>query len=211
MMVSVSRERESAIGTDIVTIDQGKGVVFRNYVVDRPTPSKALRAVEAVLDVDINVPHPVKKVWPVFKDFNSWMNRFGFLWDDLPADMENRYVYAANSGTNDLKYGLDGHKTAYVIRKVIPGQLIYFDSLPMAIPERDGTWSGHNVMSLEEVEGDTRISIFMEHTWYSDRMSIEDLRKEARGAMFDSAVPFWRDYFVPDLLSLIERGQVAAG
>lgn len=201
---------EPAIGTDVVTISHGDNVVFVNYVVERPAHTPQLKAVEAVLEVRLSVPHPVRRVWPVFIDFNAWMNRFGYVWEFLPAKRENQYAYLGNIGTaNDIKYATET-RTKYVVRKVIPEQLIYLDSVPLPIAGKDGVWSGHNVMSLREQDGRTEISVFMEHTWYSPTMSLGELRAEARGIMFDIAVAFWRDYFVPDLLSLIETGKVSA-
>jgi|ERR1700722_8414739 len=199
-------EFASSIGTDVVSTRHGSNVVFNNYLVDRPAPAQYLRAVEAVLEVNISVAHSVRRVWPIFKNFNLWMNRYGYVWEGLPADNENRFVYLGNTGaSNDSAYGSDGSKTKYVVRKVVPEQLIYFDSFPCPLVGKNGLWSGHNVMSLYEQDGRTCISVFMEHTWYSEIMTIEALRAEAREIMFTTAVNFWRDFFIPDLLSQIEK------
>lgn len=203
---SVIRGSQPAIGADVVTIRHGANVVFRNYLVDRPAHTEKLRAAEAVLDISVTVAKPVRDVWPVFCDFNSWMNRFGYVWDEVPANKENDYAYLGNVGTsNDLKYGAQT-KNQYVIRKVIQEQLICFDSFPYQVPDRDVVFTGHNLMSMREADGKTQISIFMEHTWYSETVRLEELRAEARKVMFEDAVAFWRDYFIPDLLSLIGTG-----
>jgi len=212
MANTANQENESAIGADVVITSHGTNVVFRNYMVDRPAHTKNLRAVEAITDISMKVSHPVRRVWPVFKNFDLWMNRFGYAWDGLPADNENNYVYLRNTGaSNDLKYGSDGSRTKYVVRKVIPEQLIYFDSVPVPLVDKNGLWTGHNLMSMKEENGQSVISIFMEHTWYSETMTIEELRAEARWAMFEASVVFWQNYFIPDLTSLIETGKVAAG
>ena len=210
-MTNRAQKDESAVGTDVVITKHNQNVVFRNYLVERPAHTKSLRSVEAVIDISITLSHPVRKVWPIFKNFNSWMNRFGYVWDVAPADNENGFVYLGNTGaTNDLTYGSDGSRTKYVVRKVIPEQLIYIDSLPLPLVDKNGIWTGHNLMSLREECGRTKLSIFMEHTWYSEAMTIEELRAEARGAMFDAVLAFWRDYLIPDLTSLIETGKIAA-
>lgn len=213
MVGSTNHESEAAIGTDIVTTKHGPNIEFRTYLVERPAHTQTLLAVEAATDISMILPQPLRKVWPVFANFNLWMNRFGYVWDGLPAENENGFVYLRNTAaSNDLSYArTDKSRTKYVVRKVIPEQLIYFDSLPLPLADKDGLWTGHNLMSLKDDNGKTRISIFMEHTWYSERMSIEDLRAEARGAMFDAVVAFWRDYLIPDLISQIERGKIAAG
>jgi hypothetical protein len=127
------------------------------------------------------------------------------------ADNEDGFVYLANkAGANDLKVGSDGSRTKYVVRKVVPEHLIYFDSLPLAIVGKDGVWTGHNVMSLREREGRTEVSVFMEHTWYSETVSIEELRADAKKVL-EGGIAFWRDYFIPDLLSLVEARPLSAG
>lgn len=209
MVNTADQRNEPAIGVDVITTKHGSNVVFRNYIVERPAHSKTLRGVEAVLDITITLSRPVREVWPVFKDFNLWMNRFGYAWDGLPADNENHYVYLGNTrSSNNLKYGSEGSKTKYVVRKVIPEQLMYWDSLPVPLVDKDGVWTGHNLVGMQEANGQTRLSIFMEHTWYSETMTVEELRAEARWAMFDAVLAFWRDYFIPDLISLLETGRV---
>lgn len=196
----------SAIGDDVVITRHRDNVVFRNYLVERPAHTQSLRSVEAVLEVTIDLPHPARRVWPVLKNSNLWMNRFGYEWDGIPADNEDKFVSLGNTGAaNDLKYGTQGHRTQYVVRKVVPGLLIYQESLPIRMLDKDGVWSGHNLTSLREESGKTIVNVFMEHTWFSESMSLDELRAEARGAMFGSAVGFWRDYFIPDLVALIEK------
>jgi hypothetical protein len=197
----------SAIGCDIVTVNTVPNVVFRNYTVDRPAHTPALKSVESVLEVTVTVPHPVSKVWPIFVDFNKWMNRFGYIWQGVPGENEDRFVLIANSGaSNNIKYGSQGQQNKYVVRKVIKEQLMYFDSLPYKLLDKDAVFTGHNLMSMREFNGQTAISIFMEHTWHSETVTLEELRVEARRVMFDDALAFWRDYFIPDLIAAIEAG-----
>jgi hypothetical protein len=203
------QQNRSAIGTDVVVTRHGDNVTFRNYLVERTAHTASLRSVEAVLEISIVVAHPARRVWPVLKNSNLWMKRFGYEWDGIPGDNENNYISLGNTGSaNDLKYGTGGHRTVYVVRKVIPEQLIYQDSLPIRMLDKDCVWSGHNLTSLREDSGRSTINVFMEHTWFSESLSLEALRNEARGAMFGSAVGFWRDYFIPDLLSLIDASEV---
>jgi hypothetical protein len=197
-----TEEREAAVGSEVEVVKVNPNATLRFYVADRPsTSSSGKLGAEIVLEVLISVAHPLQKVWPIFKDVNAWMGRFGFEWDSVPADNEGRSVFLGNKpGVNDLKYE---DRTEYIVRKVIPGRLIYTDSLPSPIPNKDGCWTGHNVKALYEENGKTEIAIFMEHTWYSDTMTIEELRAEARGVL-DAGVAFWRDYFIVDLLAAIE-------
>jgi hypothetical protein len=209
MSTNTSQTNESAIGTEGVTVKYGPAE-YRSYLVDRPTLTQSLRGAEGVLDITIKIAHSVQEVWPIFINFNLWMNRFGYVWDSVPAENADRFVTLGNVGTaNNLNFGLDGSRNRYVVRKVVKEQLIYFDSLPLRLTDVDARVTGHNVMFLREVNGQTEISVFIEHTWYSETMNLEDLRAEARKLMFVDAVAFWRDYFVRDLVSLIETGKVS--
>jgi hypothetical protein len=193
------------VGNGATTINIPPNAIFKFYVADRPGQTSRSRAAEIVLDVTITLTHRVDEVWPIFKDFDLWMGRYGYFWNGVfPADNEDKFVYLGNkAGANDTKYGTDGTRTKYIVRKVIPERLMYFDSLPSPIPGKDGVWMGHNVISLYEEGGQTRIVTFMEHTWYSETMTIDELRAEAKGAL-EGGTAFWRDYFVPDLNSAIE-------
>src|SRR6266576_2623121 len=92
---------ESAIGTNVMLLAPRPNTSIRYYLIDRPAHTKTLRATEAVLDISIALAHPVRMVWPIFKDFNLWMNRFGFVWDGLPAENENGFVYLENRTGSD--------------------------------------------------------------------------------------------------------------
>jgi hypothetical protein len=203
------RSVDGPVGKGIAIIEGGPNATFRVYVADRPAQTSRLQASEIALDISITIRHPVKVVWPVFKNFNVWMNRFGYFWDCLPVDKENGYVHILNKPVAKDETTLPDGAGRYIVRKVIPERLIYFDSLPAKIADKDGVWTGHNLMSLFEHGTQTRIAIFMEHTWYSETMSIDELRAEAKGVL-DKGVEFWRDYFIPDLISAVEAGQEAA-
>lgn len=204
MSISNKHDDEGPVGRGAAISEIGPDARFKWYVADRPAQVSGLRAAEIAVDVSITIAAPVRVVWPVFKDFNRWMNRFGYMWDDgVPADNEDRFVYLSNRpGANEFKYGQSGLRIKYIARKVVPQRLIYFDSLPSPIPDRDCMWTGHNLMTLFDEGQQTRMEVFMEHTWYSATMSIEELRAEARGVI-DAGRTFWREFFVPDLLSAV--------
>ena len=202
----LSKPENWAIGHDVVIKRIAETATSRNYLVERPGYRPDVRAVEAILELTIDVPYPARNVWPAFADFNSWMSRFGYVWDQLPVNNENCYVYLGDTAAHSGGKYETGEKTRYVVRKVIPEQLIYFDSLPLPFADSASTWSGHNLMSLHEKRpGATEISVFMEHTWYSKALSSAELSKSAREAMYGFACDFWRDYFVPDMIAQIRK------
>lgn len=190
---------QSGIGSEEKIVRHGDSIVFRSYLMDRPGPAADMSAAEGVLDVTLTLPRPVSVVWATFKDFNRWMNRYGYEWDGNPADEENNYLHITNKGN---EYGA---KIRYLIRKVIPEKVMYFDSMPTPIPGMDGTWSGHNVFTFTEEHGKTTMNVFMEHTWYSSSMPIEELRAIARQLMTLDGQRFWLEYFIPDLEALVRK------
>jgi hypothetical protein len=209
--VIAESERAGPVGDGVVVRSVAPNARFKFYTADRPAQSTRLRAAEISLDVSITLARPLRAVWPVFKDFNLWMNRFGYFWDRVPADSEDRFVHlGSKAGINDLTHHAPPERraqpTRYIVRQVIEGRLIYFDSLPMPIATKDGkegTWTGHNLFSLHEEGGHTRVAIFMEHTWYSESMTTEELREEGQRAL-DAGLEFWREFFIPDLVLAVE-------
>jgi hypothetical protein len=201
-MSTIESNSNEVIANGVTTINVPPNAVFKRYTADRP-PLGRLKTSEFVLDVAIAVTHPVKDVWPIFKDFNAWMSRYGYFWDDVPADNENRIVSLGNKGDNENKYGREGASAKYIVRKVIPGQLIYFEMMPLSLMGKDGILLGHTVVSMTEACGRTNIVFFMEHTFCSETASIEELRAEAKNGV-EAVVAFWRDYFIADLNAALE-------
>jgi hypothetical protein len=201
--------RAEVVGGDgITTIDVPPNAMFKLYYADRAAPPNGrLQAVENVMDVLVTLAYPLEKVWPIFKDFDLWQNRWGFYWDSVPANNENNIVTIVNkAGANDYKYGKEGYGkegTRYIVRKVIPEQVIYFDALPTPLVGIDGCWTGHNVVSLREDRGQTKISFLMEHTMFSATAALDALRTELKQAI-TTVIGFWRDYFIPDINAAVE-------
>jgi len=190
-------ETQSGMGSERTTIRHGKNVDFTSYLVERDMPIEGLSAVEATVDVSLRFALPVATVWPVFKDWNSWMSRYGYRWTSNPADEENNIVYLESSSGTNFGTGIP-----YVVRRVVPKHLIYLESLPQFLATGDGFWSGHNVASLREEGEETLITVYMEHTFFSQELPLEELRRIASELMFEKgAIGFWREYFVPDLES----------
>jgi len=197
------------VGDGVVLGNPRPNVTSRCYLADRPGHTGQLRAAELYVEFTITLAHPVRVVWPFFKDFNLWMNRFGYFWNTPPADREDSFAHLRNRpDANDFKWGKDEAPVQYVIRKVIPERLLYFDSQPLPMPGKDGVWSGHNVMSLYEEDGKTTIVVLMEHTFYSETMSIEELRADTK-ELVDAGLNFWGDYFIPDLIAAVEAAPLS--
>jgi hypothetical protein len=194
-----SDARPSVADTDIVTVQHSPNVLLKCHVVDRVPGFDGASAVEGVIEVNWKIPRGVREVWRHFKDFNSWQNRYGYYYDGVMGDEEGYIVHMSDRTNN---YGLN---IPYLVRKAVPEQLLYLESQPYPFIDKSGTWSGHNVMTLQERDGETFITIFMEHTWQSQTRTVEDLRHIVQGAV-DAAVKFWREFFIPDLEALVLKG-----
>jgi len=205
MTATADRKDDGPVGSGVVMSNPSPNMLFKTYLADRPEPTGRSWGAEVSFDVTITLDHPVRKVWQVFKDFNRWQSRFGYEYDGVIGDKEDEFVYLSNrSGANDLKWQ-EGLRFKYIVRKIVPERLIYLDNPPAPIedPAKDGVWEGHNLFMLYEEGQKTKIVIFMEHTWYSQTMSLAELRSEAKGTM-EGGVAFWRDYFIPDLITAVE-------
>ena len=201
MKAALGGAKQSGVGTTRFDVIKHGPHEFVRYLVDRPMPVKGLLASEAVVDVRLAFSRPVKEVWRVMRDFNLWHNRYGYEWTGVIGDEENNIVYLGNkTGTNF------GTKIPYVVRRVIPERLIYQESLPHPFVDNNGFWTGHNVLSFWEEEGRTRVTVYMEHTFFSQQLQLEELRKVASDLMFENGgIGFWRRFFIPDLETLIEK------
>lgn len=195
-MIGTSRSLQFAASETVIQHDEHS--ILRSYVMDRPGPAGAVAAVEIVLDVTLVFPRPVSVVWEATKDFNKWQNRYGYVWDGIPAESEGKYLYISNK-VNDF-----GGKIQYLLRKVIAQQLIYIDSTPTKVDGMDVTWSGHNVFSYTGEGSRTTLGVFMEHTFFSSSLNVQQLRDIPRG-MLESGQKFWQEFFIPDLQDLVRK------
>jgi hypothetical protein len=204
MTETVHRKDEGAVGKGVVLGNPLPNMASKCYLADRQGHSSRIRAAELVVEYTITIPHPVRVVWPIFRNFNLWQSRFGYIYDSVPTeDSFMSLTVRTKPGVLEWEEG----RVTYVVRKVVPERLIYMDNEPSPFPGKDCVWTGHNVMSLYEEGGITKILIFMEHTFSSETMSIQELRAETKG-MVDSGLVFWRDYFVPDLVSAVESSLI---
>jgi len=200
---SGAASRKSAMGPNVVTAGYGDNVVIKSFVVERPTVIKGLSAIEGVIEISWRIPRPARDVWVYLKDSNSWQNRYGYYWDGIVGDEEG-YIVHLSDKTNHYGAGIP-----YFVRKVVPERLIYLESPWLPTAQQDGAWSGHNVIALDERNGESLIAIFMEHTWQSQAQSVESLRQTVQAAV-DAAMTFWREYFIPDLESLVLKSPASA-
>jgi hypothetical protein len=194
------QKHDGPVGDGVLLRKAGPELLIKQYFADRPGHTDRAQAAELVVDITLKVSHPVADVWPVFKDFNRWMGRYGLLWDKTPADHEDGYVSLGGSG--DLR-AEERARSIYIVRKVIPGQLIYFDSQPLPLEGKEGVWTGNNIFSLHQVGTHSVLNFYMEHTCYSETLGIEELRTWGREVVASGLV-FWCDYFVPDLIAAVE-------
>jgi hypothetical protein len=194
----IKKTRLSILGKDVVRTRLNERVSLTSNVVERDFSANGVSAAEAVLEVSWRIDRPLPLVWEKVKDFNLWQNQHGYYWDGVVGDEEGNFVFMSD------KVSSYGTGIPYAIRKVIPRQLIYLESLPMPYGENSGSWSGHNVMSFSGDHARSDIQIYMDHNWLSPKLGIEELLKVARSAV-EAATGFWRSSFIPKLEEIVSN------
>lgn len=146
---------------------------------------------------------PVKRVWPYFKDFNSWFNGHGYYLKAepgdgvaVPGDMEGQMMQLGSSAKGP--WGL-----AYTIDTVIPNHLIVLTEIPR---KREGHISfGHHVFMLTSYDGKTLVTVFMQHATRSASMTVKEMLVAPRKFVSSLAEKenFWTESLIPKLRSLV--------
>lgn len=183
--------------TGVVRTPVGERATLFSFGMERDYSATGMSAAEVVLEVSWRVEQPLARVWDQFKDFNRWQNQHGYYWSGAMED--GNVVYMSD------KVSSYGARIPYVVRKVIPSQLLYLESLPSPYGGTETAWSGHNIMSFAGGADSTQISIYMEHTWQSRKDSAAKMAEIAKAAV-DAATIFWKDSFIPAFEGLFAPG-----
>jgi hypothetical protein len=152
--------------------------------------------------------HPVKDVWPYFKDFNLWQPNHYYT--GVVGDMEGKSLGIGDfPDTSNVVH-------VYQVVRVIPEHLIVINQpVPdriedTGLPGVGGVRAGFHVFSLHDHGDTTEVAIIMEHASYasrSDESSEERALASWRAAgMLPEWHRKWRDEFIPELrLAVSER------
>jgi hypothetical protein len=175
----------------------------------------------AIWNVWFTLNRPARAVWPVIKDWNPWMNPYGYYWPGVVGDLYSREERDLERRTFPITIkGSPGEAqefTQYQLLRVIPEHLIV---LYQPVVEGDchgGVSPGFHVYMLNEREGKTIVTITMEHATRVSTDREEDALQhwrerenntgaELSGKWSDVAGEihrFWRDIFIPNITTLV--------
>jgi hypothetical protein len=148
--------------------------------------------------VMFTIDRPAKEIWPYFKDFNLWQNSYHHYYSGVVGDLEGKpFRITLGAGLDDPR----GTSVEYKVERVIPQYLIVITQL---VPEanRVGSMGGFMVFMLNEHEGQTVVTIMMQH----DRLTTDVAEEEAIGfwrRFAPEVLMKWRDHFIPTLKRLV--------
>lgn len=146
------------------------------------------------------VPYAAEVVWPVISDFNLWQNAYGHFYSSafgLSYDSEIHGLGArlCQAGSKSGEWS----PFPYQVLRVIPeyGMAVY-----QPVPQdgsNGGISRGFHLVTLNEMDEKTVISIIMEHATGTNDLSIDEAL-----AFWRNLTPEWqrkwRESFVPELL-----------
>ncbi len=162
--------------------------------------------VGTALNVAFVIDYPVAKVWPYFKDFNLWQNPHSHYYSGVLGDLEGRtFRISVKPDESGPHY--------YEVLRVIPEHLIVISQpIPMDGSSAEvapglgsgGVSPGFHVFMLNESEGKTLMTIFMEHKFRTRDLSEEQAFEKM--SWTSSSLRRWQEGFVPTLKKLIHEG-----
>jgi uncharacterized protein YndB with AHSA1/START domain len=163
-----------------------------------------------VWSVIFTIDRPAKQIWPYFKDFNLWMNSYGYYWPGVMGDMYTREERDFEKGTFRITVKKPNETAQefnhYQLLSVIPEHLIVFYQPILEGDVHGGVSPGFNVFMLNEHDGKTIVTITMEHATRA-RDKSEEEAVEAWREIAQKVHRFWRDIFVPNLKKLAYEGK----
>lgn len=160
-----------------------------------------------VAGVSVNVlftlQRPARVVWPIISDFNVWQNLgTAHSYSGILRELEGK-SFGLHVGPNDRR------PHYYEVVKVIPEYLIVInqpipaDGSSAGYPGKGGVSPGFHVFMLNEHEGRTTVSIYMEHSAIADSADAEEALAPWRESRAPAYLSKWRDEFIPSLKNLV--------
>ena len=160
--------------------------------------------------VMFTVDRAASKVWPYLKDFNLWMNSYGYYWPGVLGDLYDREERDFDQKRFPITIKKPGAApqdvNCYQLLSVIPEYLIIMYQPIIPGDTHCGVSPGIHVFMLNEHDGKTTVTITMEHATRTPGKTEE----EALAPWHDIGQEvhrFWRDIFVPELRALVTKAE----
>jgi hypothetical protein len=183
--------------------DQNDDVHLRTRLFTYDTDSGIVAG--GVWNIVCTIDRPVKQVWPFFKDFNLWMNSYGYYWPGVLGDMytsEERDVDRKTFPITIKKPNEPPREVnLYQLVNVIPEHMIVLWQPIVEGHPHGGVSPGFNVFMLNEQAGKTLVTITMEHATRATGKTEEEALAPWR-EIAKEVHAFWRDIFIPNLRKL---------
>jgi hypothetical protein len=152
------------------------------------------------------VDRPAKEVWRVLKDFNLWQNEHQHYYSGVLGDMEGQtFRLCTKPGEPGPHY--------YEVVKVIPEYLLVInqpiptDGTTAGFPGLGGVSPGFHVFMLNEHEGKTTVSVFMQHAARAEGQNVEQALAPWREIVEKDAQRKWREDFIRTFKRVVYQGR----
>jgi hypothetical protein len=152
------------------------------------------------------IDRPAKEVWRYFRDFNLWQNEHKHYYSGVLADLEGK-TFRISTKPNDP--GPHYHEVLKVVPEylLVINQPIPADGTSGGCPGLGGVSPGFHVFMLNEHEGRTTISVFMQHAARTETQNEQVALEPWRQIVEEDAQPKWRDDFIRTLKKLVYEGR----
>lgn len=148
---------------------------------------------------------PARKVWPYLKDWNLWMNSYGYFWSGVIGDMEGQIVRLSVRAHPHEAPQL--HPNIYQVLKVIPEHLLVKQQPVPEDGSNGGISPGFHVFMLNAQGDKTLVTVLMEHASRTRGQSVDEALTVWRDLVSAKDMEKWRDFFIPDLRKLVVDGR----
>lgn len=194
---STAQDRNYYEGT--VDINGDERIHSRYYTYRRGERLIAGVATSVMFTLD----RPAKDVWPVLKDFNLW-NRGHHHYSGVVGDLEGRTFRLSDQPDEPGPHYFE-------VVKVIPEYLIIInqpvpaDGSTAGLPGLGGVSPGFHVFMLNEHEGKTTVTVYMDHATVSETQDEESALKPWREVLEGHWRIKWRQDFIRNLKALVRQ------
>lgn len=147
-----------------------------------------------------------KEVWRYLRDFNLWQNEHNHYYSGVLGDLEGKTFSISNRRD-------DPGPHYYEVLKVIPEYLIVInqpvplDGTSAGLPGLGGISPGFHIFMLNEYDGKTTVSVFMQHVARAETQNESNAVEPWRELVERDAQPKWRDGFIRTLKRLVYEGR----
>lgn len=148
------------------------------------------------------------EVWPIFRDWNQWMNSYGYFWPGVLAETYSSEDLDLGTQLYHLTVRLEGEPEfqagPYVTVRVIPEHLLVQFQPILADGPHNGLSNGFHVFMLNDQGDKTLITANMEHATRTTGKTEEEALAELV-EFAPKGLAFWRDIFIPNLKRLVNE------